>query len=141
MWSGDTSVTDSPAARGSKKRPLKQMLLEAQRPTARLLAHPQSKTLPVGSAAGRGWAAAGWERRQGELLPGSSQVPGVGKRWQPLRTACSRCLPHSRPPETPTCCRQLEAVKQLLGYHKHGHNCSLFSLPGGRDGAAPLRIS
>lgn len=75
------------------------MLLEAQRPTARLLAHPQSKTLPVGCAAGRGWAAAGWERRQGELLPGSSQVPGVGKRWQPL-TLFSLPAPLSSPRDT-----------------------------------------
>lgn len=96
MWSRDTPV--SALADGSRKAPPKQMLLGAQSP------QPRSERHPAGSAVGR------VRGQQGELLPGNSQVSGVGEGWQPLMTACSCCLPRSRPTETPTCCRQLQAV-------------------------------
>lgn len=103
MRSGDTSVTASPLpraalSRGSKK-PL-QLLLETSH---------APKANPPPWALQQGWAGS-W-CGQGELLPavvGKSQVPGVGKDWQPMVTACPGCRPRTRPPETPTSGQQSE---------------------------------
>lgn len=103
MWSRDTpaSLLPLPHAALAAGSPLSQISTSGAR-----CPQPGSSHTPEAKGSRQALQWAGWEQ-QGEL---QGQFPGVGEGWQPLMTACPCCLPRSRPTETPTCCRQLQAV-------------------------------
>lgn len=128
MWSRDTPVSLFPLPRsalaeGSKKPPPKQTLLEPHSPAPRT---PQKRQAPSRVCSGQGESATrGAAARQ---FPGPRCGRGLATPNDSLLSLPAPLSSHRDTDLLPA----ITGALQLLGYHKHRHNCSLFSLrPGG----------